>query len=149
MNRVEISLEGVKAPWKKNVAPFMDKVLAKLGGENKELSLLFCDNACIQELNRRYRNLDEPTDILSFGQDEAPGPVSPCLGDIVISLETLEENAAYFKVSPDEELRRLLIHGILHLKGMDHAGNDPSEPMLVKQEAILKELSTEQIVRYT
>jgi rRNA maturation RNase YbeY len=58
-------------------------------------------------------------------------------GDIVISLETLKTNAAYFHVDEDEELRRLIIHGILHLAGFDHPTNNPEEPMLVLQEKIL------------
>ncbi|MDR2182110.1 MAG: rRNA maturation RNase YbeY, partial [Treponema sp.] len=64
-------------------------------------------------------------------------------GDIVISLDALAENAVFFDVSPEDELRRLLIHGILHLTGMDHATNEMAEPMLQKQEALLGELSAE------
>jgi probable rRNA maturation factor len=67
-------------------------------------------------------------------------------GDIVISLETLEENAAYFKVEPDEELRRLLVHGILHLDGMDHETNEKGESMLQLQEKVLAELAGERIL---
>jgi probable rRNA maturation factor len=67
-------------------------------------------------------------------------------GDIVISLETLEENARYFNTTEDEELRRLLIHGILHLNGMDHETNDKTEPMLELQEAILTRLAGESIM---
>ncbi|MDY4609289.1 MAG: rRNA maturation RNase YbeY [Sphaerochaetaceae bacterium] len=62
------------------------------------------------------------------------------LGDMVISLDSLKRNADYFSVSEDEELYRLLIHGVLHLLGEDHATNDPSEPMLQKQEGLLIQL---------
>lgn len=62
------------------------------------------------------------------------------LGDMVISLDSLKRNADYFSVSEDEELYRLLIHGVLHLLGEDHATNDPSEPMLQRQERLLIQL---------
>jgi len=61
-------------------------------------------------------------------------------GDIIISLETVEENSKYFKVSYEEELKRVLIHGILHLMGLDHETNSEDEEMLIKQEKILKDL---------
>jgi probable rRNA maturation factor len=66
-------------------------------------------------------------------------------GDIVISLDTLRENARYFQIPEDEELRRLIIHGILHLDGMDHNSTSATEPMLVLQEEILSNLKDERI----
>jgi rRNA maturation RNase YbeY len=62
-------------------------------------------------------------------------------GDIIISLHTLGENAEYFGVEEEEELKRLLIHGILHLSGMDHSDNSPEQEMLIYQEKILTRLS--------
>jgi probable rRNA maturation factor len=62
-------------------------------------------------------------------------------GDIVISLDMLTQNARYFSVSENDELKRLLVHGILHLEGMDHEDNDPARPMLVLQEQILETFS--------
>ncbi|MDR1307000.1 MAG: rRNA maturation RNase YbeY [Treponema sp.] len=146
VNRVEIGREGVDPPpWQERAASFAAAVLEKLEKHNWDLSVLFCGNAFIRSLNARYRNRDEATDILSFGLGETDGE-RYLPGDIVISLEKLTENADYFKVSPDEELRRLLIHGILHLSGMDHAGCGREEPMLKKQEALLGALGTERIM---
>jgi probable rRNA maturation factor len=106
----------------------------------------------MQSLNSRYRGLDEPTDVLSFSLGERSGD-RYVPGDIVVSLDMLEENSRYFGVSRDEELRRLLIHGILHLDGMDHKGTGPGsfggfpeEPMLKKQEEILERFSPEHII---
>jgi probable rRNA maturation factor len=146
VNSVDIGAEGVEPPsWQDRAVSFIGKVLVFLGRDNWELSVLFCGNRYIQNLNRRYRGRDEPTDVLSFCLGEnAGGSYLP--GDIVISLDALGENAACFKVSPDEELRRLLIHGILHLDGMDHASNAPEEPMLKKQEEILRELGSYHIM---
>jgi probable rRNA maturation factor len=63
-------------------------------------------------------------------------------GDIVISLETLRETSKELQIPQEEELRRLLIHGILHLDGMEHANNN-NDPMLILQEDILNKLKNE------
>jgi probable rRNA maturation factor len=74
------------------------------------------------------------------------------IGDIVISLETLPKNAAYFGGTEDAELKRLLVHGLLHLNGLDHgdehieAGKEPECEMLVIQEKLLVELAQEHIM---
>jgi probable rRNA maturation factor len=140
MNQVEFSAEEVPPPpWLDAAGSFVLKVLEFLGRDGWEVSVLFCNNRYIKSLNARYRNHDEATDVLSFALGETPaGGESPCLaGDIVISLDALEENVRFFRVPADEELRRLLVHGILHLDGGDHASNEPGEPMLAAQEKIL------------
>jgi len=142
---VEFKAEGIPLPpWTKAARSYVQKVLEKLALEDWELSILFCDNRYIKSLNAKFRNKDEPTDVLSFPQWESNVPIgeqSPegtfLAGDIVISLEALEENARFFKVSQDEELRRLLVHAILHLYGGIHAGNQAEEPMLKAQEKLL------------
>ena len=146
MNAVEVSVEGVGTPpWLERVRDFALAVLAELGQENWDLSVLLCDDSFIRGLNRQYRDRDEATDVLSFEQGEAyrdpEGRERFLAGDIVISLDALERSAEEFGVSLDEELRRLLVHGILHLSGMDHEDNDPSRPMLVRQEEILRSLA--------
>ena len=163
MNRVLFHAEELPLPsWTKKAGGFVKKVLEKLGRKNWEVSVLFCNNRYIKSLNAQYRNRDEPTDVLSFPLGEPPpglkaevplrktvsgGGRSSCYlaGDIVISLDALEENARFFKVSEDEELRRLLIHGILHLTGEDHATNKAEEPMLKAQEEIFAALAGERI----
>ena len=110
---------------------------------------MFCGDKTMGKLNLKYRGKSEATDILSFSQDEGEilpihakgGTVPRKTGDIVISLETLRENARYFKISEDEELRRLIIHGILHIDGMNHKTNKKTEPMLKLQEKILSDLN--------
>lgn len=145
MNEVEVSLEGIgNAPWIEGAQRFALAVLERLGKEGWDLSLLLCDEAFIRGLNRQYRDKDEATDVLSFEQgQEYRGPdglTRYLAGDIVISIDGLKRNAEEFSVSPDEELKRLIVHGILHLAGMDHEDNDPSRPMLLLQEEILGEL---------
>ncbi len=98
------------------------QILEKLGETECELSLVLTDDLEIQELNRTYRKLDQPTDVLSFPQDEAAVNESgeTLLGDVVISLETAARQAEEHHLSFNEELILLAIHGILHLLGHDH-----------------------------
>lgn len=126
-------------------------VLARLGYDGEEISILFCTDEMIRDLNKTYRGIDSPTDVLSFENGteyEENGKVWLEAGDIAISLETLPKNADFFKVPQNEELKRLLIHGVLHLNGYDH-GEAHIEPekeildeMLKLQESILAEFSS-------
>ena len=144
MNKVIINTDAQEPPsWSRNAIRFAGKVLDILKYDRWELSVLFCGDKKIKALNRQYRNKNEATDILSFnlGETVKKGKKETFLpGDIVISLDTLRKNAKYFKISQDEELRRLLIHGILHLSGMDHKTLKKNEPMLLLQEEILRKL---------
>ncbi|MCL2093986.1 MAG: rRNA maturation RNase YbeY [Treponema sp.] len=153
MNQIDMDSQEVPLPpWVPKVKTFVKDVLRLLKKNNWELSILFCNNRYIKDLNRRFRNIDEPTDILSFSLDpfsieEAGKTQVHYPGDLVISLDALEENTRYFNVSADEELRRLLVHGILHLSGEDHATNDKTEPMLIQQEEILETLKEARIIQ--
>lgn len=157
-NRVLISFaENLTEPvWLDNVEPFVKLVLEKFNFDGEEISILFCDDSYIRELNKNYRGIDSATDVLSFENDEEYEDDEgrwKCAGDIVISLDTLPVNAAYFEESEDDELKRLLVHGILHLNGYDHEpehiekGIPPVCEMLVKQEEILKELKNESVIK--
>ena len=105
--------------------------------EDTELSILLTDNEGIRALNRRYLDRDKPTDVLSFpmmggrergvgggkGFCHIPHPTSHIpvlLGDVVISIEKARKQAEELDVTMDEELSRLLVHGILHIFGFDH-----------------------------
>ena len=151
MNRIALSAEGFDPPrWEKRLRVFARKALAALGRDGWELSVLLCDDRAMSELNLRFRGKEGPTDVLSFAQGEGfptgGRRASACTGDVAISLDTLRENSRAFGVDPDEELRRLLIHGILHLDGMDHETNDEAEPMLRLQEKILEELADSRVL---
>jgi len=145
MNRAAVKAQEVPLPqWSETLGNYAVKVLDLLNKENWDLSILLCDDKTIKALNTQYRDKPETTDILSFELGaESPNAkgVRYLPGDIVISLDTLRENSVFFKTPEDEELRRLLIHGILHLSGMDHKTNDITEPMLALQEDILKNLN--------
>lgn len=87
-----------------------------------ELSIVFCDNAYIQRLNRDFRKKDKPTDVLSFPQLEQRSKYEPAysLGDLVISVDKTASQAKERRHGFETELWKLLIHGLLHLLGYDH-----------------------------
>ena len=129
----------------------LDKILSYLD-ENRDFSLSFIDDDEMKDLNFEYRGIDSPTDILTFAindgeefpivfEEDGFGDLEEEMGDVFISLESMHRNAVEFGVSDEEELKRLLVHGVLHLRGLDHATNDfASEPMLIEQERIMAEL---------
>jgi probable rRNA maturation factor len=145
VNSVDMSVEGVDTPdWLEGARSFSLAVLDELGKDGWDLSVLLCDDKFIRTLNLQYRDKDEPTDVLSFEQGESyrdPERGERYLaGDIVISLDSLARNADENGIPREEELERLLVHGILHLSGMDHEDNDPGRPMIVLQEELLARL---------
>ncbi|MDF1536403.1 MAG: rRNA maturation RNase YbeY [bacterium] len=105
-----------------------------------ELSILVTDDEEIRSLNRAYRGIDSPTDVLSFSQsegEEIPGG-SGLLGDIVISLDSAVCQAVEIGHPVGEEMRRLLVHGVLHLIGYDHVkGGEESVRMRAAEEKYL------------
>jgi probable rRNA maturation factor len=139
--------EGMPVPqWSQNLAQFAQSVLEALDKKGWELSILLCTDPFMAKVNKEYRDIDGPTDVLSFEQGDEylddDGKRWFMAGDILISLDTLVSNAREFGVSADEELKRLIIHGVLHLDGMDHETNDSGEPMLIRQEEILRRFSS-------
>ena len=150
MNTIDISYDNeaykILAP-RKDVLAYLNKVLTELKLSNVEFSVSFVDERNMRNMNRRFRDINDSTDILSFAAEDddgfgfiSAGRRKRVLGDMLICPEVLKRNAERFKVSENEELRRLLIHGVLHLSGDNHQTNDPSEPMLIKQEKILAKL---------
>ena len=158
MNRVFVAMqEGVDQPdWFDNVEPFVQKALSESKFDGEEVSMLLCNDTYMQELNKNYRNIDSTTDVLSFENDEEYEDEEgkwKCVGDIVISLDTLPVNADYFEESRNDELKRLIVHGLLHLNGMDHGeehiekGRAPQCEMLVLQEKLIEKLKDEKIIK--
>lgn len=110
-----------------------ETALRGLGYERSELSVVLTGDAEIRVLNREYRGKDKPTDVLSFPMGD-----EYLLGDIVISVERARSQAAEFGVTYDEELARLLVHGLLHLLGYDHVkGGRQAGRMREKEEEMM------------
>ena len=101
--------------------------------EPAEVSILFCDDPFMTELNKEYRNKNSTTDVLSFEQENMPGQVPLVLGDIIISLETVESNCHGDTATMRDEVRMLVCHGLLHLLGYDHGTQEEKTIMHQKQ----------------
>ncbi|MCA9389146.1 MAG: rRNA maturation RNase YbeY [Candidatus Magasanikbacteria bacterium] len=105
------------------------------------VSLSFVTPKRIQTLNKQYRKINKPTDVLSFNADPAmQSPVEFELGDIVICPSYATREAKRRAISAREELLRLMIHGVLHLKGYDHATEDEEMVMFRLQEELLERI---------
>ncbi len=104
-------MPGIK---RRAVGAWLRRVAATYGKRIGEVGYLFTDDDKILEVNRRYLNHDFYTDIITFDYS-AEDTIS---GDIVISVDTVRSNAALFRRPFDEELHRVIIHGILHLCGL-------------------------------
>ena len=108
-----------------------------------EISVTFTDNEGIRELNAVHRNIDRPTDVLSFPlfekEELSEASDGDALGDIVISLEKAREQANEYGHSFEREVAFLTVHSMLHLLGYDHEISEEDEKeMFEKQEEILK-----------
>jgi len=113
-----------------------DCILQEVGLHEIELSILFCNGETIRSLNAQYRNKDSVTDVLSFSQQEgmSEGFNENILGDLVICSERAKQQAEDQNVSILEEIRRLMIHGILHLLGYEHENGGEEADIMQKEE---------------
>lgn len=121
-------------------------VAGKLYGcENSELSITLTDDKNIHALNKKYRNIDRPTDVLSFAFRESEEPEIlnaevEILGDIIISLERAKVQAEEFGHSFLREVIFLEVHGLLHLLGYDHIEEEDRIEMEAEQKFIMEQL---------
>lgn len=125
-----IGIEGVsvEGPTPVEVEELCALAFASAGIEDGHVAIEFVDEDRIRELNREHRRIDRPTDVLSFGVDEDSEPVGPReLGDVVICPPRTEN------------LREAIVHGVLHLSGMDHEGDDGE--MLALQAELMRWVS--------
>lgn len=113
--------------------------------DGSEVSITFVTNETIHEINREYRDKDQPTDVISFaleelgeGEVEIVGEDIPrVLGDIIISTDRTKEQAQDYGHSFERELGFLAVHGFLHLLGYDHMTTEDEKEMFGKQDEIL------------
>ena len=121
----------------------VSETLIAHNSENCEVSVLLTDDPHMTQLNREYREINGPTDVLAFAMrdGENNNVLSPnILGDVVISLETAERQAKEEVHSLEEEVTFLTVHGVLHLLGYDHQTHNEASVMFEKQDAILQRL---------
>ncbi len=102
------------------VASFCAAVLRSLGQTDATLSVVFVSNREMRSMNSRYLGRDYATDVLSFSYERPLVEGQPFLGEIIIAPEIAELHALHYRARPEKELRKLLVHGILHLLGYNH-----------------------------
>ncbi len=115
-----------------------------MGCHDKELSILFTDDATIADLNHVYLGRQGPTNVLAFPMAEGPSPAiaTPMLGDVVISADTAARESEVLAEPFARTINRLLIHGVLHLLGFDHTKSSQEADQMVTEEKRLMNLIT-------
>ena len=144
MNKIEIFKE-VEEEIKEleTVEKVLEKALEKEKLENTYFNLIIVDNNYIHELNKKYRNIDRPTDVITFALEDENSIVLPgedrILGDIYISIDKAREQSKEYQHSLLRELSFLAVHGFYHLLGYDHQTKEEEKIMFQKQEEVLEE----------
>ncbi|MBD8496716.1 rRNA maturation RNase YbeY [Paenibacillus arenosi] len=160
---------NIKLEWsnEQSIYPISEALIQKLerlleeaaqmeGIVEGEVALTFVDDERIHELNRDYRQIDRPTDVLSFALNESVdeemdilyevedeqelASLGDMLGDIIISTERAHAQADEYGHSLDREIGFLFVHGFLHLIGYDHQDDESERVMMDKQEAVLSKI---------
>ncbi|GJL84670.1 MAG: endoribonuclease YbeY [Micavibrio sp.] len=129
--RWESALPGLHDLTKEAV----NTALSLTKNEATEISIVFANNTFIQGLNNRYRNKDKPTNVLSFPQDDGES-----LGDVVLALETIEQESTEQKKALEDHVKHLIVHGTLHLLGLDHENDVEAAEMEALEIRALKAL---------
>ncbi len=145
---IEIFREGkISLPFEditlKSLKLYLKKICKHLCLKDVTITLIVTDNDYIRKLNCKYREKDYPTDVISFSYRETPFPneyiKNEPLGDIYLSLEKAFMQSKEYKVSLQDEVNRLLVHGVLHLLGYDHElSKEEEKRMREKEEEILQ-----------
>ena len=132
---ITYNVENVKMPAikRRETTAWIRRVADTYGKKVGEVGYLFCDDEHILEVNREYLGHDYYTDIITFDYCEG----NTLSGDLVISLDTVRTNAEKFHKNYDEELHRVIIHGILHLCGLNDKGPGERELMEAAEDKAL------------
>lgn len=147
--KISIAREGIDASRIETLEPICKRcikasmeIIGLTLEDGSELSVLAADDAFVQDLNRRWRNIDKPTNVLSFPTAELePGQVPEMLlGDIVISMDTVDRESDLESKPRDDHLSHLIVHGFLHLLGYDHETDKQADVMEALEVKILDQL---------
>ena len=140
---VEIHIPRESDHWPANIEPIIERSVIKaldIAGYKKhtEVSLVLADDDFVQDLNKRYRGKDKPTNVLSFEQDEDEYLMS--LGDVIFAYQTIAREADEQGKDFQDHLSHLAVHGTLHLLGYDHETDKEAEEMEALEIKILQAL---------
>jgi rRNA maturation RNase YbeY len=146
MSRIRVSAprgRRVRLPARRTLLRRARRVLAELRASDAELSLVLAADPEMAELNARYRGRAGPTDVLSFSLLEGAGAEfrGGLLGDVVIGVEVAARQARRAGRSLDDEVARLVIHGVLHLLGWDHERDAEARAMRAQERRLWRSLA--------
>ena len=136
MGNVRYFSEGIsfKIPHPRKTTAWIKSVIKINKAELKEVSFIFCSDSYLLEINQTFLNHNTFTDIITFDHSKAKSVIE---GEIYISVERVAENAKKFDVLFDQEIKRVMIHGILHLLGFNDKKSIEKAQMRKKEEACL------------
>jgi rRNA maturation RNase YbeY len=142
MIQIELFREGISLPFKNVTRQKIIKIATaaahQLDLKNASITLIITDDAYMRKINREFRGHDEPTDVISFSNRDNPFPEidaeSEEIGDLYISIERADRQALEYRVSLGDEMKRLIVHGMLHLVGYDHERSDSDEEIMLQKE---------------
>ena len=145
---IEVINETNETKYVDEITEVLYKGLDIMKVENAYMSVVIVDNKKIHEINKTYRNVDRPTDVISFAFEDNEG-ITPnnmrILGEIYLSVEKAKEQAKEFGHSEKREICYLSIHGLLHLLGYNHEEDEEKKVMRSLEEKILNECSIARI----
>ena len=131
--------DAAHAPLARRAAAAALRLAAPRG--RVELSVLLTDDARMRTLNRQYRGLDRPTNVLAFAAEAAAASAPRLLGDVAVAYETAAAEAVAADLALADHLSHLVVHGTLHLLGYDHTDNADAEAMEALERRILDGLA--------
>lgn len=136
MQSIHFFAEDVEQPLlqPEHIQTWITQVATSAGFTVTEINYIFCSDDYLLEINREHLQHDYYTDIITFDNSDEPNSLE---GDIFISLDRVKDNADSMNISFDEELRRVLIHGVLHLLGQADKTEAEAEEMRRKEDACL------------
>ncbi|MDP2424204.1 MAG: rRNA maturation RNase YbeY [Bacteroidales bacterium] len=122
---------------KRAIAAWIKETIQVEGKTCKDLAVVLCSDSYLRELNQKYLKHNTLTDVITFSYSENPRMIS---GDLIISIERVQDNAKNLKVYLAEELNRVIIHGVLHLCGYDDKTTEQKLEIRAKEDSYLRKL---------
>ena len=116
---------------------FLKQLITDESGRVGDINIIFCSDKYLLEINRKYLNHDYYTDVITFDTSEDP-ECKKISGDIFISIDTVRSNSEHYGVSFEEELSRVMAHGLLHLVGYDDCDEESKFKMREKEDSFLR-----------
>lgn len=137
---IQRGCEGPDLPDPNTVRRWADAAFSKVKEGDAEVTIRIVDEAESRDLNRRYRDKDQPTNVLSFAYDTGQFTEAGLLGDVVICAPVLKQEARSQSKGIDAHWAHMIVHGILHLCGYEHDRQSSAEAMEALETEILAEL---------